>query len=48
MERLNVGVKVLFGIATGGKVARWDQMDLSDSAHPRLTCSVADFGDLEA
>jgi hypothetical protein len=44
MERLNVGVKALFGIGRGGRVARWDQIDLSDPDHPRLTCSVDELG----
>ena len=39
-NRLNVGVRALFGKGTGGKIARWDQVDLSDPEHPRLTCSV--------
>ena len=38
LERLNVGVKLVLGTRSGGKVARADQVDLSDSAHPRLTC----------
>ena len=46
MERLNVGVKMLFGKSTGGKVARWDQLDISDPQHPRLTCSVEDLRDI--
>jgi hypothetical protein len=40
MDRLNVGVKALFGVGGGGKVARWDQIDVTDPTHPRLTCSV--------
>ncbi len=46
MERLNVGVKALFGLRVGGKVARWDQIDISDPEHPRLTCSVNELGDV--
>jgi len=46
MERLNLGLKALFGVRTGGKVARWDQIDISDPEHPRLTCSVDELGDL--
>jgi hypothetical protein len=46
MERLNVGVKALFGISRGGRVARWDQIVLSDPDHPRLTCSVDELGRL--
>ena len=44
MERLNVGLKALFGRRSGGKVARWDQIDISDPRHPRLTCSLEDLG----
>jgi len=47
MERLNVGVKALFGVGAGGKVARWDQIDISDPEHPRLTCSVDELGQLQ-
>jgi hypothetical protein len=40
-ERLGVSVKLLFGIRReGGYLARWDQVDLSDPRHPRLTCPV--------
>ena len=46
MERLNVGMKALFGMSGGGKVARWDQIDISDPEHPRLTCSVDELGDV--
>jgi hypothetical protein len=42
-ERLGVGVKLLFGRRGGGYLARWDQIDLSDSEHPRLTCEVAEL-----
>ena len=48
MQRLNVGVKALFGMSSRGKVARWDQIDISDPEHPRLTCSVNNLRDLEA
>ena len=43
MERLDVGVKSLFGKSTGGKIARWDQLDISDPEHPRLSCSVEEL-----
>jgi len=42
-ERLGVGVKLLFGRRVGGYVARWDQIDLSDPDHPRLTCAVEEL-----
>jgi hypothetical protein len=40
MERLNVGFRRVFGLATGGHVARWDQIDLSDPERPRLLCPI--------
>lgn len=40
IERLHVGVRSLFGLRGGGFVAGWDQLDLSDPDHPRLTCPV--------
>jgi hypothetical protein len=42
-ERLGVGVKLLFGKHGGGYVARWDQLDISDPRHPRLTCGLQDL-----
>ena len=48
MERLDVGVRALFGMKGRGKIARWDQIDISDPEHPRLTCSVNELGDLHA
>ncbi len=46
-DRLNVGFNSLFGRSTGGRVARWDQIDITDPRHPRLTCSVGDLQNLE-
>lgn len=43
LERLGVGVKLLFGKAGGGYVARWDQLDISDPERPRLTCGVEEL-----
>ena len=40
LERLGVGVKLLFGRRGGGHVARWDQLDISDPVRPRLTCPL--------
>lgn len=40
LERLGVGVKLLFGREPGGYLARWDQVDLTDPDRPRLTCAV--------
>jgi hypothetical protein len=42
-ERLGVGVKLLFGRRVSVRVARWDQLDISDPYHPRLTCPVGDL-----
>jgi hypothetical protein len=39
LERLGVGVRLLFGPRTRGRVARWDQLDMTDPERPRLTCS---------
>ena len=46
LERLGLGVKLLFGRRRTGYVAAWDQLDLSDPDHPRLTCSVEELGTL--
>jgi len=43
LERLGLGVQMILGKKGGGYVARWDQIDLSDPIHPRLTCSIADL-----
>lgn len=43
LERLGVGLKLLFGRAGGGYVARWDQLDISDPERPRLTCDVGEL-----
>jgi hypothetical protein len=42
-ERLGVGVRLLFGKGGGGYVARWDQLDISDPDHPRLTCGIKEL-----
>jgi hypothetical protein len=47
MERLNVGVRALFGLSGRGKIARWDQIDITDPDHPRLTCPVDELEDVE-
>jgi hypothetical protein len=47
MDRLNVGVRALLGKSGGGKVASWEQLDISDPEHPRLTCSADDLADLQ-
>jgi hypothetical protein len=43
LERLGLGFKLLFGLHVGGRLARWDQVDISDPARPRLTCSVREL-----
>jgi sporulation protein YlmC with PRC-barrel domain len=40
LERLHVGVKLLFGRKSAGYLARWDQLDVSDPERPRLKCAV--------
>jgi hypothetical protein len=42
-ERLGVAVKLLFGKHGGGYTARWDQLDIRDPMHPRLTCPVSEL-----
>jgi hypothetical protein len=43
VERLGVGVKLLFGGLGSGYAARWDQLDISDSEHPRITCATEEL-----
>lgn len=41
LERLGFGVRMILGFHAGRSlVARWDQIDISDPQHPRLTCSM--------
>jgi hypothetical protein len=40
VERLGIGVKLLFGGRGSGYAARWDQLDINDSGHPRITCPI--------
>jgi hypothetical protein len=42
-ERLGVGARLLVGIRGRGYVARWDQLDITNPEHPRLTCSVKEL-----
>jgi hypothetical protein len=42
-ERLGIGLKLLFGKQGGGYIARWDQLDITDPDHPRLTCGVQEL-----
>ena len=44
MERLGLRVRQILGMKrAGGYVARWDQLDLSNPDHPRLTCAVEEL-----
>jgi len=40
LERLGVGLRLLFGWKVGGYIARWDQLDIRDPERPRLTCRL--------
>jgi hypothetical protein len=42
-ERLGVGVRLLLGRRIRMRLARWDQLDISDPYHPRLTCPVEEL-----
>jgi hypothetical protein len=42
-ERLGVGARLLFGGGGRGYVARWDQVDVTNPEHPRLTCSIKEL-----
>ena len=44
LERLGLGLRLILGLERGaGYVVRWDQLDLSNADHPRLTCPVAEL-----
>ena len=44
LERLGLGMRMVFGMKrTGGYVARWDQMDLTNPNCPRISCPVDDL-----
>src|SRR5436853_188003 len=38
LERLNVGVTLILGGKINRKIARAEQIDITDPKHPRLTC----------
>jgi hypothetical protein len=40
VERLGVAARSLVGVRGRGRVARWDQLDLSNPERPRLTCPL--------
>jgi hypothetical protein len=43
-ERMSLSAgRTFLGRHRRAQVARWDQMDLSDPGHPRLTCDVEDL-----
>jgi hypothetical protein len=44
LERLNLGVRLVLGARVQGRVARADQIDISDPARPRLTCRRDELG----
>jgi len=44
-ERLGLAVGLLAGRRRSGRVARWDQVDFSDPARPRLTCPFDELGE---
>ena len=37
LERLHLGTRLVLGLARHGRVARWDQLDLTNPHQPRLT-----------
>ena len=45
-ERLGVGARLLVGGRGTGYAARWDQLDISDSEHPRITCPIEELRQL--
>jgi hypothetical protein len=45
-ERLHIGIKLLIGRRSGGYLAHWDQLDVSDPDHPRLTCRLDELRQL--
>ena len=46
LERLGLGARMIVGRrSVNGRVARWDQIDLSNPERPRLTCSVEELED---
>ena len=43
LERLGVGVRLLFGLERQGFIAGWHQIDVSNPDHPRLTCPIEEL-----
>ena len=46
LERLGLALRLIVGLRAHGRVARWDQLDISDPEHPRLTCNVEQLREL--
>jgi hypothetical protein len=46
LERLGVGARHVLGLERRGHVARWDQLDLTNTEKPRLTCPIEELGTL--
>jgi hypothetical protein len=41
LERLGLGLRLILGLERySGYVVRWDQIDISDPDHLRITCAV--------
>ena len=41
LERLDLGARLVIGVEpTGGRIARWDQIDFSNPSKPRLMVDV--------
>jgi hypothetical protein len=47
LERMHVGVRLLFGLERHGYVVRWDQLDISRPERPRLLCPLEELQELE-
>jgi hypothetical protein len=43
VERLGLGIRLIVGGRSGGYLAHWDQIDLTDPDRPRLRCAIADL-----
>ena len=46
LERLGIGLELLFSARRGGHVARWDQIDITDPDRPRLLCPFSELREL--
>ena len=47
LERMDLRARLLFAPTERGYFARWDQLDISDENHPRLTVPVAELQKIE-